>query len=116
MGVGLGVGDAAAVGEAAGVGETVPVAVPVGVRVGVPVGAEVAVAVLLGVAVGLGEMGVVARAAGVTVAGGRAASWPPSSGRPGGRIRSQRARMEATRRASKEPRNTMLDGIAVAGS
>jgi hypothetical protein len=110
-GIGVGVGDGvpSAVAEAA--------AVAVGVAVTVAVAVAACVGVAEGVAVGLPGAGVVARGDGVVVGGGRAASPPDSPpGRPGGCMRSQRARMEATRRASREPRKTVPEGMALAGS
>lgn len=110
-GVGVDTGD----GVPGGVAEAAAVAV--GVAVTVAVAVAVCVGVAEGVAVGLARTGVVARGDGVVVGRGRTASPPDSSpGRPGGCMRSQRARMEATRRASREPRKTVPEGMALAGS
>jgi hypothetical protein len=115
--VGVGVGVAAGVGLAAGdgvawaVGETVAVAVAVAVAV------IVAVAVAVAVGVGLAGTAVVATGTGDIVGRGRTASSPASPpGRPGGFMRSQRARIEATRRARREPRKSAPEGTALAGS
>ena len=109
VGVGVGNGVTSAVAEAA--------AVAVGVAVTVAVAVAVCVGVAEEVAVGLARAGVAARGDGVVVGGGRRVPPPDSSpGRPGGCMRSQRARMEATRRASREPRKTVPEGMALAGS
>jgi hypothetical protein len=104
----VGVGD----GVAWGVGEAVAVAVGVAVAVAVAVCVGVAEAVAVGLAgaeVARGDAAIVGR--------GRTAPPPDSPpGRPGGCIRSQRARIEATRRARREPRKTVPEGMALAGS
>jgi hypothetical protein len=118
-GAGVGVADAVTwgVGEAVAVPAGVTVAVAVGVTVAVAVAVAVCVGVAEGVAVALAAAAVVARGDGVVVVRGRTVPPPDSPpGRPGGCIRSQRARMEATRRARREPRKTVPEGMALAGS